>query len=333
MGLEIIAFTPKYAEGCAALLAKRHARDTKRDPILPRRFAEIETARVLFHGPAHANGMVGSVALRAGQVVGYVLGRILFPEPESVHALVIRPGSVVVAYECHAVDSAESSDLYRALYAAVSPSWVAAGGLSHYVVLPASDDDALRAWFSLGFGQDQTHGLRDTMPGDIVNDVGPTTIRRARVQDMDEVGHLVTSLIRHHAAPPIFLPFVPEAAASLREYHMTLLSDNETRCWLAEQDGRVIGLQLFTPPSFGVQMVTPERCIEFVEAYTVPAFRGSGIGTALLHHALADARSTGYEYCGASWMTANLYARHWTQAGFRPVSHRLARHIDERIGC
>src|SRR5205085_4646511 len=121
----------------------------------------------------------GVVALDAGRMIGYLIG---------VPRIDLTWGrSVWVPLAGHAVDHACGSELYRDLYAALSPSWVAFGCFAHYALVPASDREALEAWFALSFGKEQTHGIRETARASAL--AAPVdlslTIRRASMADLE----------------------------------------------------------------------------------------------------------------------------------------------------
>src|SRR5919198_74044 len=58
----------------------------------------------------------------------------------------------------HAVEEVED---VRDLYAAAATRWVDEGRARHYTLVPATDAALVDAWFRLGFGQQQAHGIRE----------------------------------------------------------------------------------------------------------------------------------------------------------------------------
>ena len=91
----------------------------------------------------------GVAATRGGRLVGYLLG--------------MRKGddwgpNVWVEAAGHAAEDAED---VRDLYAAAAAGWVADGRTAHYAVVPATDADALDAWFRLGFAQQHAYGIME----------------------------------------------------------------------------------------------------------------------------------------------------------------------------
>ena len=330
--LEIAPFSEQHLDGATELLAARHRADRARAPELPVPFEDAAAARPLVEAELRAWGTSGVVALRGGRTVGYLLGSLVLPAPTAGEALTMRPRSVRSGYAGHAVDPAEDGEVYRALYAAAAPRWLTAGCFAHYVLVPAADRQALDAWFSLGFGQQMARAVRDTGPVAGRAAAAGIEIHRGGPEDIEVVMRLVERLSRYHAEPPIFLPYLPETAAGQRAHHEELLAGPANVYWLAYRGGHAAGMQVFVPPQ--PAMVTPERSIHLHEAYTEAAERGGGVAGALLDHAMAWARQAGYERCTVSWMTTNLLAtRFWLRSGFRPLSYRLARFVDERIAC
>ena len=270
----------------------------------------------------------GVVALRGGRAVGYLLGSLKTPPRVSYR-------QVTVSYAGAAVDLAQEGvdgrEVYREMYAAVAPQWVAAGCLAHFVSTPAKDRVAVDAWFSLDFGQDNILAVRDTLPANGMGLASDFEIHRAGPEDIDAAVLLEDGLRRYQAGSPVFVPYSPKRRAGLRKLNEELLADPAIGFWLAYRRGRAVGMQVFAPAPGG-WMNLPERSIALEHAYTEEEERGSGLGTALLRHGLSWARETGFERCVVDWETPNLLAsRFWQHAGFRPLSFWLCRRIDERV--
>jgi len=333
MATAIVPLTDEYLDGAAALLAARHRRDRQQAPALPARFDDPAAARDALRDLLAEPGGRGVVAVRAGRPVGFLVGAPRFVPATGWVSFALRPRAAEVAYAGHAVDPEQEGDLYRALYAALAAAWVDAGLYAHYVAVPAADRQALDAWFALGFGCLAAYAARGTDP-DSDPVVGTSaTIRRAGPADLDAVMPLVEDLWRYHAGSPIFWPFSPETAADRRAYNERTLADPTHAYWLAERDGRPVGLQTFEVRQVaGSPLATPERCVVLLQAWTVPEPRGSGVGRSLLRHGLAWAREAGHESCAVPYGTANpIGARFWPSQGFRPLVYRLCRVVDDRV--
>jgi len=329
--MEIVPFAQEHLEAAAALLAARHRADRARTPARSVRFeSPADALRELYaawHEP-HTSGVAASVD---DQLTAFLLGSITLPDPLSESADFVRPRSVVVGYAGHAVAPEARAATHGALYAAAAPRWLALGAFSHYVQLPATDDAALDAWWSLGFGAESLHAARPTdAPVAGSSRADAFSIRRGTREDLGVILEMIDALEQHHAAAPRFRPY-----NALRQSRRGLeqrrgIAETDVAYSLAEQRGQVVALQRLQPSDRG--MDRPERCIHLNEAYTRPEARGSGAGTALPRHALAWAHDAGYVQCLVDWVTPNLSAdAFWHARGFVPLSIWLVRHVDRRV--
>ncbi|MGH9176768.1 MAG: GNAT family N-acetyltransferase [Vicinamibacterales bacterium] len=315
------------------MLAARHRRDRERSLALPEAFERPEATAPLVRQAMLAQGTSGVAALRGRELVGFLIGqRTDFP-PDSTIAPYYRPASALVRYHAHAALAEGGWDIYRELYATAAELWSADELTAHYVQLPATDAIVVDAWASVGFGRDMGWGLRDTGLLEVAEPDDPVTIRRATPDDLEAVFQLDSALVRHEARSPVFMPYPTPAAE--QEWRVDLrysLRDASVAYWLAEQDGRPVGLLNVNPPPLHISpMLTPEGMVNIFAASVLPDLRGAGIGGVLLRHALDAARQAGHRWARMSWMTANLFsARFWSRHGFQPVAWRMARVVDER---
>lgn len=327
MSTTIVSLEREHLDDAAALLAARQRSARVEIPEVPERFEEPAEARLLIEQTLAMERVVGLAALRDGRMVGYLIGR------EALEMSPFRrPRAGVVEFAGHAVDAEDALETYRALYAEMASRWVRDGYFAHEVLVPATDDQALAAWFSLGFGQERARGIRSLVPleaGDLVEAV---EVHRAGVEDAEPAARLQWELALHHTGSPIFLALPPESEDESRRLTAERLSDPEHRVFLAVRGGEALGMMALSAPGPRAAMVAPEGCIHIDDAYTEATLRGGGIGRLLLNRALAQARDDGYRSCSVGWMTANISAhRFWQAVGFRPVLYRLVRTVDPRI--
>ena len=337
--LEIVSFSEELLDEAAVLLAARHRSDGVVEPALPPHFEEVAEARTALQATLTLPDVRGVAALSAGRVVGYLLGVPELAPPASTQALIMPPRAAFFFYEGHVADPDVVDDVYPAMYEAVAQDWVQEGYLVHYIQTVVHDQRSLLVWFSLGFGQEQVRAVRD-LRGPISGHTAPEprseprglVIRRAGPDDIDAAFLLSESIVRFHVGPPIFLPYPSECRAALFAHTDQLLTQDSSPCWLAFLADQPVGILVLAPPRAGIPMNTPGTSIFLQESFTAPAARGSGVGAALLDEALTWARDAGYEWCVLEWMSANRIAgRFWTRHGFRPISYRLCRRVDERI--
>ena len=134
--LEIQPFSETHLGDAARLLAARQARHLEAEPLLPSNIdyrAEIEALW-------SSEGASGSVALRGGEVVGYLLG---FRRDDAMWG-----PNIWVEAAGHAV---EEPEIVRDLYAAAAANWVEDDRHRHYVLVPATEQPLVDAWFRLSF--------------------------------------------------------------------------------------------------------------------------------------------------------------------------------------
>jgi GNAT superfamily N-acetyltransferase len=321
MTREILPFAVEHLDAAAALLARRHTQQLAREPRLPSKYASPAETRPLLEALLPRSS--GVVAIEGGKAIGYLLG----------HADLDWGGRArLMPLEGHAVNSADAVDVYREMYAAASPAWNDAGFFQHTINVPAGDEAAEEAFFSLGFGQMLAFGLRDVTP--LTGVSSAVRIERAGPEQIEDVRRLMIGLGEYNALPPLYRPFVPQTDTEWARKPAVLkqMADENCSYWLAYDGDRVVGIMIFTPPDPTERMVTPEDGVYLWIAYVEPDARVGGAGKALVDNGLAWARSRGYKHCTVGWFTTNMFgARFWPGRGYTPVMHRLERRLDERI--
>jgi ribosomal protein S18 acetylase RimI-like enzyme len=331
-----LALRPDDIDAMARVLVARHALERELAPELPRAYdldaARGQCIRLLKRSDAGALG-----AWAGEQLVGWLAPRWELPRPWSVDALFHRPRSVV-AEHAFAPDASDRRELARRLYAAAAESWVARGFNAHYVFASAFDADALEGWFSLGFGQDQALGVRDLRP--VAGATSDVEIVVATEDHADEVVRLGLELDRHHAGAPVFYPALYEhEVARGNDLYDALqvrqraddLPDTRDQVRLARRGGQALGLLRFYTTHQLPANVTPPASVYIELAHVSESARGSGVGKALLEHVCDWGRARALRHCLVGWETANLLSDHfWRGQGFRALSYRLLRAVDER---
>ena len=156
-------FTAGDVLAAGVLLAQRHARHRLDRPLLSARYEDPAAATAEVAVAFGTAGVSGAFAVRGGKPAGYLLG---FPKPGGLWG-----PSVWVESAGHAATDGET---LRDLYAVAAAGWVASGLSAHYVLVPATEEELVRAWFRLGFGQQHCHGLargRTAAPPELGTDV------------------------------------------------------------------------------------------------------------------------------------------------------------------
>jgi GNAT superfamily N-acetyltransferase len=310
--LAIEPLESEHFDAAAELLAERHARHREAEPLLPepKDFrAQIETE--LAHDAAD-----GVVALRGGEVVAYLVGRL---EPDPL--LGERRGYVGFA-GC----AASEPEAVRDLYAALAARWVAAGCMRHAAAIPASDEPLLDAWLRLAFGVQFIWAARETARLKPVE--ADVEIRDGTPDDLDAAARFDQMLMEHQAGSPSFSELKVPTIEHFREYWSDTWDDPDVyRHFVAERSGRIVGHALLYKRETGTLRV-PERNIDLAHVVTVPDARRSGVALALTGHVIDWSHEHGYRSMTTDWRSVNLLSsRYWPARGFRPQFFRLYRRI------
>jgi GNAT superfamily N-acetyltransferase len=256
------------------------------------------------------DGKVGVEAARDGRYAGRLLAALQEDD--------VRSRRAWSSLADHELGDGEAPSLYRELYAIAGDTWVEAGYLDHYVVVPA-DDDVLAAWYSLSFAQQQVHGRLALEPVETPEPNG-FTVRIGGPEDLDVAMELAFVIFDHQASTPTWAgapaPPEEEARASYAEY----LAEDGVTYFVAERAEEPLGHLILER--------VHETETELTIAATVPAARGLGVGRTLTRFALGWAWGQGYRACVTDWRSANLLAaRFWPSMGFEPTAYRLFRSI------
>jgi GNAT superfamily N-acetyltransferase len=255
-------------------------------------------------------------------LVGYLVGAPKDPR--------IWGGNVWIEAAGHATAPGESA-VIRDLYAAIAGRWVEAGLTNQHVLVPASEAELTEAWFSLDFGQQHVHAIREAPTVRGVVPRSELTVRRATRDDIAAVAELELVLPRHLAGSPIFSrqPIKPldEIQAEIADD----IDDPSYVFFVVEHGGRVIGDAIACSLEVSGSYLGPNRPRDTAflgYAAVFPEARGLGAGRLLGETVLAWARDEGYSRVMTDWRSTNLEAdRAWRGLGFRPVFRRLHRLI------
>jgi GNAT superfamily N-acetyltransferase len=168
---------------------------------------------------------------------------------------------------------------------------------SHCAVVPASDRSIIDAWFSLSFGLQHVHALRELAP----NDFRPATprgltIRLKEIGDVHALAELGLVLPRHVNESPVFSRLtVPTLEESLAEAEADLDNQEYTE-FVAEHDGGVVGTATGCSvelSSGNTRMMRPASVFLLAHVAVLPDARGLGAGRALAEAVMVWSRDEG----------------------------------------
>jgi GNAT superfamily N-acetyltransferase len=294
-GLEIHALSGLRDEA-SRLLGERYARQLLAEPLLP----EIDD----FSAYLPEEGLV---ATRGGAAVAFLGGTV-----DDGWATVGQGG--VAASEPEAV---------RDLFAALAARW----GVSRFTAfVPASEEPLVDAFVRLVFGRQATLAVREAGSGEPVEfDGALRTTTPDDLRALAELEHMLWALLRD---PPSYSGLAPETIQQ-HEEGWSDLWDKPDDLWsfVAEHGGRVVGaVVMYRRPTGDLRV--PRDNVDLAFAATCEDVRGTGVGLALTHHALAWAQERGFRSVTTDWREVNLLAsRFWPRRGFRPQYLRLYRAV------
>ena len=303
--MAIVPFADEHVDAAAELLAERHERHRKVFPQLPADADYRAEIRALL-----AEGATGAFTDGA-----YVLGRT---GPED------RWGpNIWVDAAGHAATDPER---LRDVWGEAAAGWFEQGLTAHYVLVPATDPELLDAWFRLGFGAQQGHGLIE-----LPERGWPEGVREATKDDIEELVEVGPFLSRHQRQSPVFSQVPEQTADEVRADVVDDFTLEGVANLVYEIDGRIVGNFFVCPLELSnahAGLARPPRASFLGFAVTHPEVRGSGAGVALTDASFAWARAHGYETMVTDWRETNLLSsRFWPRRGFRKTFLRLHRAI------
>ncbi len=309
------AFAEEHLDAAGSLLAARHRDHRAAEPLLSARFEDADAARAEVASLWAQENASGAVALRDGQVAGFLLGTRKDDQTWGANIWVEAAG--------YAVDEPE---LVRDLYAFTSQRWVDEGRTRHYALVPALDDQ-VGAWFRLSFGAQQAYGIKE-----VDAPVWPAGTRFAEPGDIEALIELAPLISDHQAVAPVFSGLDWDEPPD--ELHAVLAAEivnDEIGELVYEQDGRVVASFEIAPVEKVLThrgLAQPDGAACLTWAASLPDVRGSGAGLALTEAAFAWAREQGYTSVVTDWRETNLLSsRFWPARGFRRSFLRLYRSI------
>jgi GNAT superfamily N-acetyltransferase len=306
-------------DAAATLLADRHRRHRLVEPILDPAYEDPSAARAEIEKLLSGELASGWAARRGDDVVGFLVGI-------GKDAKLWGP-NVWIEPAGHA---ATDRSAVRDLYGVAAASWVADGRKNHHVVVPASDEVLVDAWFSLDFGQQHIHALRENPPPSFgVVPRSELVIRPPTRDDIPALAELELVLPRHSPLSPLFSAVPMQPVEEIREEIEADFEDTEFTWFVAEHDGAVVGQAVgcaLTKSSTNSGLMRPQGASFLGYAAVFPEARGLGAGRALGEAYLAWSRDSGFASAFTDWRSTNLQAdRTWRAIGFRPTFRRMHR--------
>ena len=190
--LEITRLNEEHLEDAAVLVSSRYGRLLEQEPLLPHRYRDVSNLLPLLHN-IHSAGP-GVAAVRDGRLVGFLAGWLM-PSFRGKR-------SAFSPEWANAADLEDSQTIYEEMYSCLAADWVADSFVAHYISLFANDPNAIRAWHWLSFGMLSVDAIRSLQPIEGVD--AQINIRRAKLQDLEQILTLNDELRQYMKGPPVY---------------------------------------------------------------------------------------------------------------------------------
>lgn len=157
-------------------------------------------------------------------------------------------------------------------------------------------------------------------------------IRSAQPDDYNDLCELIDAVdVLHRTALPQMF-HKPDGPVRDRDYLVGLMGDNDTRLFVAERDGRLLGMVHVVMREAAPISVHVPRCYAYIENIVVAyGARMEGIGDQLMGRAHAWAAERGAETIELNVYQFNLDAATFFQSrGYKPISRRMSRPVNPR---
>lgn len=315
--LKVALLKEEHLHAAAELVSNRYRKFCDQEPHLPLHYTEVANLVPLLQNILNASG-VGVAAFSGNRLVGFLIGWKMssFRGKRSIYC----------PEWANAAEFDDSSRIYEAMYSQLASLWVADSYVAHYISLFPNDVDVIRALHWMGFGMISVDAIRGLDP--IPSREQDIHIRRAELQDLDQVMELHEALYQYHKEAPIFLL----SEKKDRNYIEEWLRSPDKVIWLAYSNEEPVSfIRLGPADDDACTIIRDEKTTSIYGAFTKEILRGAGIGTALLDHALKSARSSGYTRCAVSFEPMNLVGTGFWFKYFKPVCFSIFRQIDDRL--
>jgi GNAT superfamily N-acetyltransferase len=311
--LHVRPFGDGDIEAAGRLLAARHVEHRRCEALLDACYESADAATGEVAAAWSTDDASGAVAVRDGQMVGYLLGAPKVDPTWGPNVWIESAGIAV-----------QDAEIVRDMYAAAATRWVDEGRSAHYALVPSHDTALVDAFFRLAFGLQHVHGVREPL-SDFVN----ATVRRARHDDIAILAELDLALLHHQAGSPVFNSVVSVTREGALADAEESIDSTDYETFVVERDGQVVGGSVgcaLTKSNAHKGLARPDNAGFLGFAAVLPDARGAGAGRAVGEAVLGWAGEAGFRSVVTDWRATNLLSsRAWPGLGFRPTFFRLHR--------
>lgn len=336
--IQLREFRGSDVRAAAVLLRDVQARAREAGPsglVLGGRYHDAGPCESLVDKLVGSDRASAVVAVDGDRVVGWMAGERQLFAPEDFASIYAEPRSTSIPLHGHAVaGDADATLVYEAMYSSLAARWVADGFFVHNVAVSELDRAAMDAFAALGFGRKSVCAIRPTWRLDA--DGGPVDgvfVEEVHGRDDEVLETFHRRLMNFQTGPPMFWPYTGESDARVRGVRReAMMTGQGFACIARDRDGEPLGSMLFVPAVFLSPLLVSDRMVYLWEGFVDEDRRATGVGSALLDHAMRALRDRGVDWCALHFVSGNPRGGHfWPSRGFVPVEAVLRRHVDERV--
>jgi ribosomal protein S18 acetylase RimI-like enzyme len=155
-------------------------------------------------------------------------------------------------------------------------------------------------------------------------------VRSARTEDTKTIGQMWLWLVEYHNELSLDLPHAASNGVEMYAKRLnSRLYDSHTRVLVAEKQGKLVGFVLGVIVDMVPEMFVEETAGFLADIFVDPAYRGQGVGRALVNELTEWFRERGVQY--VEWYVANSNTEgraFWKALGGRDVITRMRINLD-----
>jgi len=316
MSQTLVPFTQDHLAPAVALFIEAYRQEQAASPLLPAR--AIDEPGWISEELHSCLDSPGVAVVEEGQLAAYMLTGPQFDWKGQRCALVPE--------FCHSATRAQKQTLIQSMYMHLAQEWVDRGIHIHLIGHLAHDTILQETLYQLGFGAILAERLRDLSDVHVRDDV--TIIEE---HDMSRLVELDLEHTGYYPKSPIFLPKPTDehqAQAGLEAH----IAQGDVIFVHYDQGQPCAYITVGTSKADGEGFLLRDtNTAQIKGAYARPAYRGRGIGTALLQRAIQWAQQHEYERLFVEHETANVHGGNFWRRHFTPYVHYSMRYVDNTL--
>ncbi len=318
MPYTLVPFTQEHLDPAVALLIEGYQQEREHSPLLPTRAIDDpmwihDMLSVCLENPSVA-------VIQDDRLAAYMVTGAQFAWKGQRVALTPEYG--------HGAQMPDKETLYQRMYMHLAQLWVNDHIHLHVIGHFAHDNVLQETLYQLGFGAILAERLRDLSSINISTDIAVV-----EEPDVYKLAGLELEHNRYYPKAPIFITKNTERSAMLADLDSHAQAGDVFFVYYedgAPRANMIVGRSSSTLEGEGV-LLRDTNTAQIKGAYAQPEIRGSGVGTALLNHAIQWAQAQGYARLFVEHETANFYGSHFWRKHFTPYLYFSMRYVDNTI--